>query len=203
MKPVVMIVGMVTRKESFWGRTNEENVVRDKLRIEALSGEYDVFSMSLKSHNEDASKHLQASMTARGAKAVVSFMRAKKKKLDFILVDYVRMPSAYYDAYIVKNETNICSFLKNVQQVCRPEFKMIFARRETMKELLAYTNKFFNVNFIKGNKNPLFIATSRVGKLPGNFDHKNELQKLTNYNKKPFIEITSNIFASKRCRTPL
>ena len=198
----ILLVGIVQRKNP-----KEITHIRDQIRIDELKHlGYEVFSISTDADNYDSEKHFLTTMNKRGAVSLCKNL-PENVLFDFILIDYVRFPSAYYDQLIIgtKNGRNVIEFIQVLQQrnKLNSNCAMFFAPRMNTPKF-SLTLEHFQQNLgktikVNANNNPLYIATDNVQNkfentvLPGGFNHRNELFRLL-YGKTPYGSVHNQQF---------
>ena len=188
----ILVIGMVThdRTEELTTATSK----RDQARVVALRKRFDtVFTMSKDGDQYDESHHVKAAMVRNGAKSLCGIMDRDhaNKIIDYICLDYVRFPSAYYHRFLT-GETNVVAgplrdFIQTMQQEnkLRDGCKLMFARCDKSSDrweaAVANLTKVFGKHKIAaGIENPLYnagevIRTQSEENSP--YDHKTELRR--------------------------
>ena len=104
-----LVIGMVTYARSKKLRTDTQN--RDQARILQLRKEFDtVFSINSPEDRSqgDPNFHVGAKMSSKGAESLIELMgtpQHKEKKINVIMLDYVRFPGGYYHKFLTGEST--------------------------------------------------------------------------------------------------
>lgn len=204
----ILVIGMVTHD-----RTEElttETSKRDQARVMALRERFaTVFTLATDGDRYDESHHVKAAMVRNGAKSLCKLMDKKhaNKIIDYICLDYVRFPSAYYHKFLT-GETEVVAgplrgFIEFMQKESklRDGCKLMFARcssSDRWEAVVANLSKVFGEHKIAaGIENPLYKAGEVIREEHQSYDHKTELQRHCD-EAKPFC-----VFTLKMSKRPI
>ena len=205
----ILIVGVVSYPSSHACKTDQQR--RDYHRTMKLR-EHFASVLSVAKNEDDAAckfNHCCAKASRLGAGLVINFLNTphhKDKKLDYILVDYVRFPQEYYRQMIFGNINSrfnkpgrpFCSFVASLRKSNKlaDGCQLIFPRHDLHAQwsdvLNLFKQKLGPVNYIHPEHNPLWFAEESIKDTYVQlrpYRHKNELEKLTFELRPPFCQI--------------
>ena len=204
----ILLIGIISHHEGAELKTDTSK--RDQSRVIALREEFkSVFTMSI-DHGcatFDHRYHLVHAMNRGGAKALIEHLDSNFQtlQLNFICLEYVRMPGEYYQNILFGGlKVAGCPLrdfvitLRNANKL-KPECKLLVARAEHAPDrwsslIQNYESVFGNVRYVEPTKNPLFKAGERTMThnkqyLVRPYNHREELDRQCK-DAKPFAEFT-------------
>ena len=181
--------------------------IRDHKRVIALKKEFkSVFTMSIGCDDNicDQVHHLKHKMNRNGASALIEHLNEQNPtvKFDFICLEYVRMPSAYYRAFVMGTNvktpgTPLLNFLRRLRKgdKLNSGCKLLLASigQDDVSHCWSQTKQLLEKEFgevrdVEAKENPYYMACAKPGCCEP-YDHIYEL-KNHNSNEKPFAEVT-------------
>ena len=201
----ILVIGIVSHKKEAVLKCDTS--IRDHKRVIALKKEFkSVFTMSIGCDDKicDQVHHLKHKMNRNGASALIQHLNEQNPtvKFDFICLEYVRMPSAYYRNFVMGTNvktpgTPLLNFLRGLRKggKLNSGCKLLLAsigqddvshRWSQTKQLLE--QEFGEVRDVEAKENPYYRACAKAGCCEP-YDHIQEL-KNRNSNEKPFAEVT-------------
>ena len=203
----ILVFGIVSHKNEAALTTPVSQ--RDQYRVDALKKTFNfVFTMTQDCDDNisDQVHHLQHAMNSKGASALIKHLDRQNLtvKFDFICLEFVRMPSAYYKNFVTGigkiPGSPLVGFLKCLRDGGKLNFgcKLLVAtigckkgsycdRWPTTKHLLEA--EFGESREVEANANPYYQACALVACRSEVYNPVEQL-KTKNSNEKPFTEFT-------------
>ena len=210
--PNLLVIGLVSYPQTRSDFTTDQQW-RDQSRINCLRRHFGtVFSIS--NHKDDHScrrYHCYAHANRKGAQSVVQELLNRNghesRKLNYILVEYVRMVQTYYRPLLFGENrryniagASFCKFINYLRHHGKlaDGCQLMFARHDKATiwpvALKTFEQEFGSpVEYIPVRLNPLWVAGDLTeGKYPQKrlYKHREELKNLTFGNTPPFCRFT-------------
>ena len=182
-------------------------------RVIALKKEFKlVFTMSHEGDENvfDKVHHLKHAMNKNGASASIKHLDGLKiaAKFDFICLEFVRMPGAYYTGFVTgKSKYNpglpLVNFLRHLRDGnklksgCKCLFASVANKNDRWLATIQLLEKEFGrARDVEATENPFYRACAAAARSSDGYDYVTQLE-LKNKYEKPFAEYTVSVTGKK------
>ena len=198
----ILVIGVISHKDEAVLTTPVSK--RDQSRVIALRREFNsVFTMSRDAGSYHPWYHLTHSMNRKGARALIDHLdlNCPNVQFHFICLEYVRMPTAYYENFLTGTLSIPGCTLRNfVDTLCTAKklnsgCKLLFVRNTTTKSdrypktIKTLEETFGAVREVGTMANPLFRAGEMTREKATPYDHREQLKQHCSY-PNPFAEFS-------------
>ena len=201
----VLVIGIISHKKG--AQLKHDTNIRDQNRVIALKKEFNsVFTMSKDGDENvfDKVHHLKHAMNKNGASALIKHLDGLKiaAKFDFICLEFVRMPSAYYTKFVTGDPDNnnpglpLVEFLCHLRDCnklksgCKCLFASVKEKSYRWLEAIQLLEKHFGrARDVEATENPYYRACAAAARSSDRYNYVEALKSKNEY-EKPFAEYT-------------
>ena len=201
----VLVIGIISHKKG--AQLKHDTNIRDQNRVSALKKEFNsVFTMTHEGDDNvfDKVHHLKHAMNKNGASALIKHLDGLKiaAKFDFICLEFVRMPSAYYTKFVTGDPDNnnpglpLVEFLCHLRDCnklksgCKCLFASVKEKSYRWLEAIQLLEKHFGrARDVEATENPYYRACAAAARSSDRYNYVEALKSKNEY-EKPFAEYT-------------